>query len=370
MADYLVHCVTDRREWERVAPRFRPLLAVSYRDLAALVSPVQPGATVRGGTERSGIEGGDSAAPDGDGRADEDRQADGGRRAASVRRFKHMNLELARSLATVPFRFGMLVASEEELRGFLSSSYVVLARSLEKLRDRVEFFVEVRWNLEQVFRELLDADGELRRRVEGARPGGAARVGRIAFEAAEARRREIARDCRERLSVAAVEWRAGEASQKEVLEGLVLKDSYLIDRDAEARFDAAVRGLAGEAPAYLRIHYGGPLPPHSFVPLSFEKGNYRLVNRARRALELPERATLGEIKGAYRRLARRHHPDRNGGDPEAAGRFREVNEAYETVRTYCTGRDGRSEPDEGTVFSFRRPDVEGAFALKRRGADR
>ncbi|MDR3508880.1 MAG: molecular chaperone DnaJ [Caulobacteraceae bacterium] len=35
-----------------------------------------------------------------------------------------------------------------------------------------------------------------------------------------------------------------------------------------------------------------------------------------------------ELKSAFRKLAMEHHPDRNGGCEEAAGRFKELNEAY------------------------------------------
>ncbi|MBI3049576.1 MAG: J domain-containing protein [Acidobacteria bacterium] len=42
-------------------------------------------------------------------------------------------------------------------------------------------------------------------------------------------------------------------------------------------------------------------------------------------------ASEAEIKRAYRRLARRYHPDINPGDRMAAARFRQILEAYETL---------------------------------------
>ena len=35
-----------------------------------------------------------------------------------------------------------------------------------------------------------------------------------------------------------------------------------------------------------------------------------------------------ELKSAFRKLAMKHHPDRNGGSAEATARFKEINEAY------------------------------------------
>jgi len=45
-------------------------------------------------------------------------------------------------------------------------------------------------------------------------------------------------------------------------------------------------------------------------------------------LQVSPQASPKEIKGAYRRLALRFHPDRNRDNPEASVRMREINEAY------------------------------------------
>jgi molecular chaperone DnaJ len=42
-------------------------------------------------------------------------------------------------------------------------------------------------------------------------------------------------------------------------------------------------------------------------------------------------ATEADVKKAYRRLAMKYHPDRNPGNPEAEGHFKEAKEAYEVL---------------------------------------
>ncbi len=56
-----------------------------------------------------------------------------------------------------------------------------------------------------------------------------------------------------------------------------------------------------------------------------EKKNYYEI------LGVEKNATTDEIKAAYRKLAMKYHPDRNQGDEAAAEKFKEVNEAHETL---------------------------------------
>ena len=48
-------------------------------------------------------------------------------------------------------------------------------------------------------------------------------------------------------------------------------------------------------------------------------------------LGVSRNATEKDIKAAFRRLARQHHPDVNPGDKSAEDKFKEINEAYEVL---------------------------------------
>ena len=49
-------------------------------------------------------------------------------------------------------------------------------------------------------------------------------------------------------------------------------------------------------------------------------------------LEVPRDASEEQIKQAYRKLAMKYHPDRNGGSADAEERFKNVTEAYDVLR--------------------------------------
>src|SRR3954469_23261287 len=51
-------------------------------------------------------------------------------------------------------------------------------------------------------------------------------------------------------------------------------------------------------------------------------------------------ASDDDIKGAYRKLAMRNHPDRNNGSAEAEEKFKQITEAYDVLR----------DPNKGAAY--------------------
>ena len=48
-------------------------------------------------------------------------------------------------------------------------------------------------------------------------------------------------------------------------------------------------------------------------------------------LGVERKASVDDIRKAYRKLAMQHHPDKNPGDKKAEDKFKEINEAYQVL---------------------------------------
>jgi DnaJ-class molecular chaperone len=72
-------------------------------------------------------------------------------------------------------------------------------------------------------------------------------------------------------------------------------------------------------------------------------------------LGVPRGASAAAIKSAYRKLAKKHHPDNNKNDPRAAERFSEINSANEVIGD----EDKRKQFDRGEIDAEGKPRFQG-----------
>src|SRR6186997_2143361 len=73
-----------------------------------------------------------------------------------------------------------------------------------------------------------------------------------------------------------------------------------------------------------------------------------------KVLGVSDKASQDEIKKAYRKLAKSHHPDSTGGDKAKEKRFKEVSNAYEVL-----GDDKKRKPYDAIRAGGFRPDLAG-----------
>src|SRR3979409_1119749 len=70
---------------------------------------------------------------------------------------------------------------------------------------------------------------------------------------------------------------------------------------------------------------------------------------------VPRGASAAAIKSAYRKLAKKHHPDNNKKDPKSAARFSEINSANEIIGD----EDKRKQFDRGEIDAEGKPRFQG-----------
>ena len=100
-----------------------------------------------------------------------------------------------------------------------------------------------------------------------------------------------------------------------------------------ARFRAALQESVRKWRRAARLVFAWTLCPPAAAPEA-ARGAVGAAAQHLRTLELPANASPDDVRRAYRRLALRHHPDKNPGEAqaEATRRFREISEAYEALR--------------------------------------
>lgn len=320
---YLIYGIVEDEDPGSIAESTPDLEEIRYRDIGAIVREVE----VEPGQEPS----------------QEQRQD-------WLVSHQQTNIAIFQHRTLLPLKFGMMVNRREEIPPFLAASYLHLKMLLTRVRGKIEFAVQLFWDLQTVLQEIAQNQQGLRETRDRVN------IGRTLFQAAQSQREQIVESVHRTLS--AVSLSSSEATCTD--DSMIMNRSYLVEQRREERFDDAMAHLGRAHRSYLRFKYVGPLPPYSFVPLEFRRGNGEVMDWARRTLFLPGRARFSEIKTAYRRLSLQYHPDRNPDDPDVEARFKQITEAYETLEAYCFSC---GKPGEDPEYSFAEDEVNKVFVI-------
>ena len=191
---------------------------------------------------------------------------------------------LARALgadALLPFRFGVVVAGEDDVRALLRADAGSFAARLATVRGAREWGVKALLDVELLGDALVADDPTLAELRSGAGSGtGSAFFARKRFEQQLTDRvrdaaAELAQVAHERLAGCARDAVAN-PPQPRGLSGhdaeMILNGAYLVERDREEELGAVVEELRAELePQGVTLEPTGPWPPFNFVDAAAEQ---------------------------------------------------------------------------------------------------
>jgi hypothetical protein len=174
----------------------------------------------------------------------------------------------------IPAQFGLISASDARVsEQLLKTRHDELSAILAHIHGRVELGIKVLWKRDRIFTELATEIDEIRelRDEMASRPLGhneQIRLGQLVEQAmAELRTRDA-----EQI-VSELEELCAEMKTNHLLtDMMVLNAAFLVEKEHESRFDAAVDAIAERNAERLILKYVGPLPPFDFVNLNWEGG--------------------------------------------------------------------------------------------------
>ncbi len=180
-------------------------------------------------------------------------------------------LERAIPHATVlPLRFGTVVPAAASLCACIKSNRAAFRAALREIDGQIELGVKAVWCRGLVYNDIVERDQALRQLRDRLRSRPASETyyerielgRRVESALAELRASESAAILSELLPLAERETELHLAD-----EDMVMNRAFLVRRDTESVFDAAVERLAERFANRMEFRYVGPAPPFNFVSL-------------------------------------------------------------------------------------------------------
>ena len=172
----------------------------------------------------------------------------------------------------LPVRFGSVMPDAEAVKNeLLRDRYNELDELLKQMDNRVEMGLKSFWYEEKLFKEILDENDTIRKLRDSL-------MGRSAEESYRDRMRlgemiELSMDKKRALEseelLDSLRPLASDIHLQDIIvDRMVLNAAFLIQRDLEPQFDAAIQRLDADHSDRMLFKYVGPAPPYNFVNLT------------------------------------------------------------------------------------------------------
>jgi hypothetical protein len=190
---------------------------------------------------------------------------------------EHVIESVMKSHTIIPMSFGTVFRTDDDIKEVLRSIYPSLNDVLEQMSGKVEFGLKVTWDRDQIVEELKRQDEEIHRfHLEITKKHlqstylARMQLGRMIDKALVETSSQYVRDIYEALRSVCVASR----DNKPIGEKMIMNAAFLIERQRETEFDAAVNRVAKRFGNRLNFRYTGPWPPYNFVNirLKLERG--------------------------------------------------------------------------------------------------
>src|SRR3954453_23103007 len=190
---------------------------------------------------------------------------------------EHVIETVMKTKTIIPMSFGTVFRTDDDIREVLKSIYPSLKDVLKQMGNKLEFGLKVTWDRDRIVEELKRENEEIHRfQHELTRKHlqstyfARMQLGRMIDKALSERAAEVVREIYDGLRAVCVASR----DNKVIGDKMIMNAAFLIQKDKESEFDAAVNAVAQKFGDRLNFKYTGPWPPYNFVNirLKLERG--------------------------------------------------------------------------------------------------
>ncbi|HSM86199.1 MAG TPA: GvpL/GvpF family gas vesicle protein [Candidatus Limnocylindrales bacterium] len=191
---------------------------------------------------------------------------------------EHVIETVMKNFTIVPMAFGTVFRTADDIKEVLKSIYTSLKDVLRQMTGKLEFGLKVAWDRDRIIEELKREHEEIHRfHQELTRKHlqstyfARMQLGRMIDKALAELAANYVRDIYDGLRSVCVASR----DNKPIGDKMILNAAFLIQKEREPEFDAAVNRVAQKFGDRLNFKYTGPWPPYNFVNirLKLERGS-------------------------------------------------------------------------------------------------